>query len=65
MELAVAPDETVFFIEVSGKLKAFNPKDQKVELVGEIKITTEQENGLIGLTLDPNYSDNHWIYLQY
>ncbi len=65
MELAVAPDGTVFFIEVSGKLKAFNPKDQKVELVGEIKITTEQENGLIGLTLDPNYSDNHWIYLQY
>ena len=65
MELAVAPDGTVFFIEVSGKLKAFNPKDQKVELVGEIKITTEQENGLIGLTLDPNFSDNHWIYLQY
>ncbi len=65
MELAVAPDGTVFFIEVSGKLKVFNPKDQKVELVGEIRITTEQENGLIGLTLDPNYSDNHWIYLQY
>ena len=65
MELAVAPDGTVFFIEVSGKLKAFNPVDQEVELIGEIKITTEQENGLIGLTLDPNFSDNHWIYLQY
>ena len=65
MELAVAPDGTVYFIEVSGKLKAFNPKGQKVELVGEITITTEQENGLIGLTLDPNFSDNHWIYLQY
>lgn len=65
MELAVAPDGTVFFIEVSGKLKAFNPVDHKVELVGEIKITTEQENGLIGLTLDPDFSDNRWIYLQY
>jgi cytochrome c len=65
MELAVAPDGTVFFIELSGKLKAFNPVKHEVVLVGEIKITTEQENGLIGLTLDPNFSDNQWIYLQY
>ena len=65
MELAVASDGTVFFIELGGKLKSFNPVDQKVVLVGEIKITTEQENGLIGLTLDPKFSDNHWVYLQY
>jgi cytochrome c len=65
MELAVAPDGTVFFIELSGKLKAFNPVNYQVHVIGEIRITTEQENGLIGLTLDPNFSDNHWIYLQY
>ncbi len=63
MELAVAPDGTVFFIEVSGKLKAFNPVSQQVVPVGEITITTEQENGLIGLALDPNFADTHWIYL--
>ena len=65
MELAVAPDGTVFFIELSGKLRAFNPVNHEVVLIGEIKITTEQENGLIGLTLDPNFSENQWIYLQY
>ena len=65
MELAVAPDGTVFFIEISGKLKSFNPVDHQVSLVGEITITTAQENGLIGLTLDPNFAENQWIYLQY
>ncbi len=65
MELAVAPDGTVFFIEVNGNLKSINPVTHEVVQVGEIKITTEQENGLIGLALDPNFNDTHWIYLQY
>lgn len=65
MELAVAPDGTVYFIELAGKLKAFDPKTNSVSLVGELKVTTDQENGLIGLALDPNFSETHWIFLQY
>ena len=29
-----------------------------------MKVTTAQENGLIGLTLDPKFSENHWLYPQ-
>ncbi|MFN8857873.1 MAG: PQQ-dependent sugar dehydrogenase [Planctomycetaceae bacterium] len=65
MELAIAPDGTVFYIELEGKLKAWSSQSNSVRLVGELKVTTEQENGLIGLALDPNFSRNQWVYLQY
>ena len=65
MELAVAPDGTIYFIELNGKLKSLHPVTHQVSLVGELTITTEQENGLLGLALDPNFADTQWIYLQY
>ncbi|MCY2965731.1 MAG: PQQ-dependent sugar dehydrogenase, partial [Planctomycetota bacterium] len=65
MELAVAPDGTVYYIELEGKLKAYDPKTQQTSLVGELTVTTAQENGLIGLALDPDFSKTHWVFLQY
>lgn len=65
MELAVAPDGSVYFIELSGKLQVFDPATRRVQLVGELTVTTAQENGLIGLALDPHFDQNRWIYLQY
>lgn len=65
MELEVAPDGTVYYIELEGQLKCFSPDTGEATLVGEVPVTTEQENGLIGMALDPDFSDNHWIYLQF
>ena len=65
MELSVAPDGTVYFIELDGKLKAYDPRQATVRLVGELTVTTAQENGLIGLALDPNFAETGWVYLQY
>ena len=65
MEMAVATDGSVYFIELGGKLKVFDPATRRVALVGEVTVTTAQENGLIGLALDRSFDQNHWIYLQY
>ncbi|QDU77965.1 Soluble aldose sugar dehydrogenase YliI precursor [Bremerella volcania] len=65
MELAVAPDGRIFYIEIQGQLKVYDPHKRQTDLVGEVVVTTAQENGLIGLALDPSFEDNHWIYLQY
>ena len=65
MELEVAADWTVFFIELGGKLRKFDPQTNEITLVGEVTITTEQENGLLGMALDPNFLENHWVFLQY
>lgn len=65
MELDVADDGRVFFIELGGKLKVLQPEQKSIELVGELEVFEEQENGLIGMALDPNFSENHHIFLQY
>ena len=65
MELDIAPDGKIFVIELGGMIKLVDPKDGNVSVVGQIEVTTAQENGLIGLALDPNFKDNHWLYLQY
>ena len=65
MELDVAADGTVYFIELAGRLRAISPGSSEIRLVGELRITTEQENGLIGMALDPNFTETGWIFLQY
>lgn len=65
MELAVANDGRVFYIEINGKLKVYDPAERSLREVGEVEVTTAQENGLIGLALDPNFDQNQWVYLQY
>ena len=65
MELAVAKDGRVFFIERGGKVKLWKPQTQTTSVIGEIKVFTDLEDGLIGLALDPNFQENHWLYLHY
>ncbi len=65
MELDIAPDGRIFLIELGGVVKVIDPKSGQVEVVGKLDVTTAQENGLIGLALDPNFADNGWVYLQY
>ncbi|MDG2224468.1 MAG: PQQ-dependent sugar dehydrogenase [Rubripirellula sp.] len=65
MELDIAPDGKIFLIELEGEIKLIDPRTSSVDVVGKLTVTTEQENGLIGLALDPKFSENHWLYLQY
>ncbi|MCH2105126.1 MAG: PQQ-dependent sugar dehydrogenase [Planctomycetes bacterium] len=65
MELVVLPDGRVLVIELSGKLWMYHPDRAELSLAFEIEVFTEQENGLIGLTLDPDFEENDWVYLQY
>lgn len=65
MELEVAPDGRIFFIELAGQLRILHPDGGRITEAGTLEVTTQQENGLIGLALDPDFATNQWIYLQY
>ncbi|MDA9777096.1 PQQ-dependent sugar dehydrogenase [Rubripirellula sp.] len=65
MELAIAPDGNIFLIEIGGTIKLLNPNTRQIDTIGSIEVTTQQENGLIGLALDPDFENNGWLYLQY
>ena len=62
--IAWAPDGTIFFTERNGNIKVI-----KDGLVLENPILSLDvggvEGGLLGITLDPNFSENHYVYLYY
>ena len=61
--IAWAPDGTIFFTERPGNLKVI--QDGKVsESIFSVDVGGV-EGGLLGIALDPNYSQNHYIYLYY
>lgn len=65
MELEILPDGKIIFIERRGAIKLFNPGTGLVTIACKLPVYSEQEDGLMGLALDPNYGENHWIYLYY
>lgn len=65
MTLQEAPDGRLFFIEIAGKVKVFDPTSRLVQVIGELVVTTAQENGLLGMALDPDFAKNQWIYFMH
>src|SRR5687767_1357662 len=65
MMFQLSRDGTAFIIERKGGLKKYDPVTRAVSLVATIPVFTGNEQGLIGIALDPGFEENHWIYLQY
>lgn len=65
MELDEIKGKGILFIERRGSLKLFDFSTQKTKQVGTIPVTYINEDGLLGLAIDPNFAENNWIYLFY
>jgi cytochrome c len=75
MAFDVAPDGKVYIVERKGALKVYDPATKSTALVAEIPVNTkytnaagvsrEAEEGLVGVTLDPGFAKNGWIYMLY
>ncbi|MVM28831.1 carbohydrate-binding protein [Spirosoma sp. HMF4905] len=75
MELVVLPDSRVLLVERKGAVKLFSPSTSKLTTIAHIPVNTkvtdkegkvgEDEGGLLGITKDPHFSENHWLYLYY
>src|SRR6187401_3880695 len=65
MELDVANDGRVFYIERDGRLQIWKPNTQQTVTAGTIPVTRSQENGLLGLQLAPDFAFSQWVYLFY
>lgn len=74
LEMAILPDERVLVIERHGLIKLYDPKTKKMSVIATIPVSTkynadakgvqaEAEDGLLGITLDPAFATNGWIYL--
>ncbi|MGO4540124.1 ThuA domain-containing protein [Paenibacillus sp. 2TAB19] len=63
--LDFAPDGRIFFIEIGGSVKVNDPKTGITTLSAKLPIVEGNEQGLLGMALDPEFGKNNWIYLFY
>lgn len=65
MELAIAEDGRVFVAERAGAIKMWHPETSETTLAGWIPVYMVIEDGLLGITLDPDFMNNGWLYVYY
>ncbi|MFB6721257.1 ThuA domain-containing protein [Kribbella sp. NPDC056345] len=64
MELTIAKDGRVFYIDRNGAVKIVKT-DGTVVTAGTLNVYTGQEFGLLGIALDPAFDTNGFLYLYY
>jgi cytochrome c len=65
MELAISNDGNVFWIERYGAVYRYEKTTAKVHLVGKLNVFAGNNDGLLGIALDPQFDTNHNLYLYY
>ncbi|MCH8063269.1 MAG: carbohydrate-binding protein, partial [Chloroflexi bacterium] len=65
MKLSVAPDGRVFFVERGGAVKIYRPVLNSTVTAGVLSVSTDNEDGALGIVLDPSFESNQWVYIFY
>ncbi|MGJ8634734.1 MAG: PQQ-dependent sugar dehydrogenase [Luteolibacter sp.] len=71
MEITIVDTGDVFIVERTGALKWYSPKLGEVKEVERLEVSVKhkkkfsRETGLLGITADPDFMKNGWLYLYY
>lgn len=65
MELTMLPDGKLLFIERRGTIKEYDRETEELRTVIELPVHSVHEDGLLGLSLDPDFAQNNQLYLFY
>lgn len=65
MELDELPGRGILFVERRGALKLFDFITEQTKTLANLDLFYGNEDGLLGLAVDPNYEKKQWIYLFY
>ena len=64
-ELELLPNGNILFTQRRGEIMLYEPDLEATRIVHKLPVYSKQEDGLMGIALDPNYAQNNWIYLYY
>src|SRR4029079_10490388 len=53
------------YAQRDGTIKMWKPASREVVEIAKIPVFTGLEDGMLGITLDPHFSQNGWIYLNH
>nr|WP_052479143.1 ThuA domain-containing protein [Kibdelosporangium sp. MJ126-NF4]CEL22517.1 Cytochrome c551/c552 [Kibdelosporangium sp. MJ126-NF4]CTQ89373.1 Cytochrome c551/c552 [Kibdelosporangium sp. MJ126-NF4] len=63
--LTVAPDGRVYYTEILGQVKVYDPTTGTTPVALELPAYSGGEDGVIGIAVDPAFATNNWIYVNY
>lgn len=63
--MAILPNNDVLLAERKGSLKIYNRLTKQIRTISNFDVFSGIEDGLLGLALDPKFSENHWVYFYY
>lgn len=64
-EMTVLPDGRLLFIQRKGEVRLYDPKKDTLITTNVFNVGQKFEDGMIGLTKDPDFANNHWLYIFY
>ncbi|MGR3810878.1 ThuA domain-containing protein [Jiulongibacter sp. NS-SX5] len=75
VELAVLDDKRVLFVQRKGQVRLYNDETKELKTIAELPVSLKYvdsegnesvaEDGLLGLSKDPNFEKNQWVYMYY
>ena len=65
MELAELGDRGIIYIERRGAIKLYEYDTEQIVNLDTIEVHYADEDGLIGIAVDPEHEKNNWLYLFY
>lgn len=65
MELDELPNRGILFVERRGAIKLYDFKEEKTKTIAQLDLFYGNEDGLLGLAVDPHYEKNNWVYFFY
>lgn len=61
--LAFAPDGRLFVTEKAGKIRIVQDGVLQPEPFASVDVYTVNENGLLGIAIDPDFAQNHYVFV--
>lgn len=65
IEIAITSNGSVFITERFGAIKLWDAETEETRQVGWLHVNRTIEDGLMGITLDPSFDENGWLYMYY
>ena len=63
MALDIADDSTVFYAERNGRVQRIDGETKQTTTALNLAVTLGNEDGLLGIVLDPDFASNGWAYV--
>jgi cytochrome c len=64
-EMTILPDGRIIFLERKGNVKLYDPAVDSIYVINRFQVYTQFEDGMIGLTHDPDFTNNKFLYVFY